>query len=320
MKLSEIVLFPTLEDAFHGSPHMFAPDPSNKYGKFKTSEIGTGEGAQMFGHGLYFASSKAVANWYRRALSDVHWKYKNKRIVGATLIDAMTDDSPAQYVLGLLNDNITKVTKTHINKALANIDMYITKIGGDIERNKIRLTGNSSRMLMKFIQDDTNKINQLTAFRKQVEQIDPVDFKYVGGHLYHVSIPDDDEYMLWGNRVSDQPTNIRSILLNMPELQAEVDMQNSKLDRMNNLDPTKLSHPRGGSNTIKVKKIEDMTGQDVYDILTKKMNAPHASQYLLDRGIAGIKYMSGTISGTAGTGGYNYVVFDDSRIHIKKRE
>jgi hypothetical protein len=47
--------------AFHGTPH--------KVDKFSTGKIGTGEGAQVFGWGLYFAQNKSVAERYRAALS-----------------------------------------------------------------------------------------------------------------------------------------------------------------------------------------------------------------------------------------------------------
>jgi hypothetical protein len=48
--------------AFHGSPHNFD--------EFKMSQIGTGEGAQAYGHGLYFAESEDVATGYRDTLTD----------------------------------------------------------------------------------------------------------------------------------------------------------------------------------------------------------------------------------------------------------
>lgn len=47
--------------AYHGSPHDFD--------QFSLSKIGTGEGAQAYGHGLYFADSEGVARNYRDALS-----------------------------------------------------------------------------------------------------------------------------------------------------------------------------------------------------------------------------------------------------------
>jgi hypothetical protein len=44
--------------AYHGSPHSFE--------SFDMSKIGTGEGAQSYGHGLYFAENPAVAGSYQR--------------------------------------------------------------------------------------------------------------------------------------------------------------------------------------------------------------------------------------------------------------
>jgi hypothetical protein len=48
--------------AYHGSPH--------KFKKFDASKIGTGEGAQAFGHGLYFAEAPEVAEGYARNLAN----------------------------------------------------------------------------------------------------------------------------------------------------------------------------------------------------------------------------------------------------------
>jgi hypothetical protein len=47
--------------AYHGSPHDFD--------KFDLGKIGTGEGAQAYGHGLYFAENEGVARNYRDALA-----------------------------------------------------------------------------------------------------------------------------------------------------------------------------------------------------------------------------------------------------------
>jgi hypothetical protein len=56
--------------AFHGSPHSF--------GRFDTSKIGTGEGAQAYGHGLYFAENEGVARSYRDQLSGGTLTYDGK--------------------------------------------------------------------------------------------------------------------------------------------------------------------------------------------------------------------------------------------------
>jgi hypothetical protein len=49
--------------AYHGSPHQFDA--------FDLSKIGTGEGAQAYGHGMYLADREGVARGYRDALSRV---------------------------------------------------------------------------------------------------------------------------------------------------------------------------------------------------------------------------------------------------------
>jgi len=47
--------------AYHGSPHNFD--------RFSLEHIGRGEGAQAYGHGLYFAENEAVARGYRDQIS-----------------------------------------------------------------------------------------------------------------------------------------------------------------------------------------------------------------------------------------------------------
>lgn len=50
--------------AYHGSPHDFD--------KFDMSKIGTGEGAQSYGHGLYFSENPEVAAVYQKTLGDAN--------------------------------------------------------------------------------------------------------------------------------------------------------------------------------------------------------------------------------------------------------
>ena len=55
--------FPKIEEprtVYHGSPHEFD--------RFDAAHIGRGEGAQAYGHGLYFAERRGVAEDYRRRL------------------------------------------------------------------------------------------------------------------------------------------------------------------------------------------------------------------------------------------------------------
>ncbi len=49
-------------EAFHGSPHNFD--------RFSMDQVGAGQGAQSYGHGLYFAENEKVARSYQRSVSD----------------------------------------------------------------------------------------------------------------------------------------------------------------------------------------------------------------------------------------------------------
>jgi len=56
-------------DVYHGTPHTFPPTARNPLGEFDASKIGTGEGAQAFGHGIYTAENPNVGKGYAEQLS-----------------------------------------------------------------------------------------------------------------------------------------------------------------------------------------------------------------------------------------------------------
>ncbi len=61
--------------AYHGSPHSFD--------KFSMDKIGTGEGAQAYGHGLYFAEGEGVAKSYRDTLTKSGTEGAQRRLKAA---------------------------------------------------------------------------------------------------------------------------------------------------------------------------------------------------------------------------------------------
>jgi hypothetical protein len=52
-------------DVYHGTPHKFPATEANPLGEFDASKIGTGEGAQAYGHGIYYAENPEVAKGYQ---------------------------------------------------------------------------------------------------------------------------------------------------------------------------------------------------------------------------------------------------------------
>ena len=77
--------------AYHGTPH--------KVDRFSTSKIDTGEGAQAYGWGLYFAESKSVAESYKEAGVDIRLRGlspESKAFLGV--------EEPNLYTVELLPD------------------------------------------------------------------------------------------------------------------------------------------------------------------------------------------------------------------------
>tara|TARA_R110000782_G_scaffold257776_1_gene347107 strand:+ start:9 stop:1898 length:1890 start_codon:yes stop_codon:yes gene_type:complete len=88
---------PSLATAYHGSPH--------KFSKFDMSKIGTGEGAQAYGHGIYAAENPNVAkNYaprdfdYEESLMDAYKRYEQQGDYEAMEIyeRAMMHETPAE--------------------------------------------------------------------------------------------------------------------------------------------------------------------------------------------------------------------------------
>lgn len=91
---------------WHGSPH--------KFDKFDSTKIGTGEGAQAYGHGLYLAESPAVAQTYKdlnpTALASPIRAFKGAELTpgtpeyhAATLLDGMGLQQARKQVAGWIS-------------------------------------------------------------------------------------------------------------------------------------------------------------------------------------------------------------------------
>lgn len=116
--------------AFHGTPH--------KVDRFRTEKIGTGEGAQVYGWGLYFAENPEVAETYRRDLAgefsvDGQVIMRNNQKVGSTG-DITLDDLLMSH-----GGNIDAA----IQWAKDGLDEYIPKLEALRGKVETRNTGNT---------------------------------------------------------------------------------------------------------------------------------------------------------------------------------
>ena len=76
--------------AYHGTPHTIQ-------GQFDINKVGTGEGAQAYGHGMYFAENPSVAKEYQRKLSGGLGNPSNELMLNGQPLTDLTDSQRRAY-------------------------------------------------------------------------------------------------------------------------------------------------------------------------------------------------------------------------------
>ena len=164
-------------EAYHGSPYDFD--------KFKTEAIGTGEGQQQYGRGLYFSETEDVAKNYRDSLTKL-------RKDGTTPVpeDSIANSYEQEYALSGYEDfnNTT-------------LDDVIETISDDAVETSADVNGN---VRYEFSDGSGYLITQDGKVIPSGE---------VTGRMYKVNIDaDPDELVDWDAPVGDQPKAVQEIV------------------------------------------------------------------------------------------------------------
>jgi hypothetical protein len=284
------------QPAYHGTPH--------KFDKFTLDHIGTGEGAQAYGWGLYFASRKQVAEFYREQLAPqveiIDWSFGSARLKKN---NEYLDYSPRES------------TDAATAKSSLIEDILIE------ERNIVAAYKekgiDGAREVMLSIADNKIKNSQeewveavptLKVLRDRIN----TDLKFTinedKGQLYEVELPESDVLLDWDKSLSQQPKAVFSAL---ESLGVSVDKAALK-----NYDDALLEALQGDANKKLPKRPSDPTGEEIYKQLIKKTGSDKAASLMLKEvGIKGIKYLDGG-SRFAGEGTHNFVIFDQEAIKV----
>jgi hypothetical protein len=274
--------------AYHGSPHDFD--------QFSLSKIGTGEGAQAYGHGLYFAEQEAVAKEYANQLAQAPRVVNDK---GETVYQAMGSHTsrtgptaskevePWGMALASANGNhakALKVAKSELAKAIES-DRRMAEMGF--------VNHNPSAPYRQSIVDG------LIA-NKGKAQYQP------GTRMYEVSIhADPEDFLDWDAPLSQQSEKVRQIA--------------QQVGPGSGLGPTKAKMQAFVSGGEDASRGIIAKGEDLYRAASDYGGkSVEGSEALKRAGIPGIKYLDGA-SRSAGQGSRNYVVFDDALIEIRKK-
>ena len=142
------------QSAFHGTPHQFD--------KFSLDAIGTGEGAQAYGWGLYFAGKKSIAEFYRDAISGFSWS-SNIQSLLKTNVEGM-DDTTARLISKEVISNNSETADYIYNESLdyAGIDSEFMTANKDEVINAILETKslqNEGQLFEVDIPEDSELLN-----------------------------------------------------------------------------------------------------------------------------------------------------------------
>jgi len=152
---------------WHGSPHIFQ--------KFDLSKLGTGEGAQAYGSGLYMAQNPKVAEDYAKTLAA-----KSMTINGQPIVKDINNYS-VQKLVGEYGNDLPKLK--------SELDKYAKDYAG-------------------------NPYADLTSAQNISKAIDEKKFNVnAGGNLYKVDLPDTHirRMLDWDAPIKEQPVVVRKL-------------------------------------------------------------------------------------------------------------
>jgi len=262
-------------DAYHGTGYEFD--------RFSADKIGTGEGAQAFGWGLYFTDVKEIADEYAKKISfknTVDNFLKEIGAEGATfrvwqeIISYMPEGSKGEWLMEAIDQNY-----------------YDTFRDEEVDQ------------LRKFAEYKIKNNNKL-----------PVSKNVYSVILHQGKSPDQYTWLEWNKPVSKTLSKI-----NRDELAKKI-IENS--ETLKGLDPKEYQNSQFVQSEVS-SVLEANDGGQAYNNLSRLLRGDKkASMFLLENGIDGVKYPAeslarGTTSDTAR--GFNYVVFDENAVTIKMR-
>jgi len=240
-------------NVYHGTPHEIK-------GGFDLAKVGTGEGAQAYGHGMYFAENPTVAQQYQK------------------------DISRSQLMKG---GDPVRLDQTISGKPLTNFYESISTKADRMPYEKAAVEYEK----MGFIED----LMQGIQFKDAIARIDDpsivawaksLENSYKpAGNLYKADIPDAAIPMMldWDKPLNQQNDVVKK---GLSTLGVRVDEKTYK-SHLDDLEATLLGgQPKG------IKEVPNPSGESIYNKLVAKFgSAEKASQELSKLGITGIRYL-----------------------------
>jgi hypothetical protein len=181
---------PSRLDVYHGTPHSFE--------RFDASKIGTGEGAQAYGYGIYVAENPKVATEYRNTLSG------NRNLDKfVTTVDGNPIESPVLKVIVNKGGNPQKFIEDMQPKLKSLENKMLSASKEEV------LPGVSDYDMAKMDLDrHTQMVNEAASYIGKKIKNEPL------GNLYKADLPDEmiPKMLNWDKPLSEQTPEVQKIL------------------------------------------------------------------------------------------------------------
>lgn len=272
----------SLLDVYHGTPHTLPPTAKNKLGEFDASKIGTGEGAQAYGHGIYVAENPLVAKDYQ--FMEQNWFDTSQATYKGKSIDYWYDKAQKDQDLAFRTKN-----KSLIQDANAKV-AYWENI----------MTHSHPEKVAKTMTDPDFGWDEAAKYAKS---IDITKFKGIpdAGNLYKVDLPDEKIATMldWDLPLSKQSPQVQAAVEKLTGLKADT-------AKMGEYEDALLGALQGGSMELPKQPL-DPIGADLYAKFIGGGNEA-AARKLQELGVGGVKYLD-QFSRPEGKGTRNFVLF-----------
>jgi hypothetical protein len=317
--------------AYHGSPYDFD--------KFSLSQIGTGEGAQAYGHGLYFAESPGTAKSYRAALTDEVLKVGDDAVMTATSADPWDTLSLRDRAGRLIETSARSGQSDPFESVIRSLkrgpsskeaDALITeveelkRVGARMESAGHTYEVNINASLDDLLDLDAPLSQQSPEVRGRLNEFllqqNPEARQAVGLVDEFARISQNNPVL--GSKYYDQ-------MRRRAEIQSEIDALANQFGQRGDSFKDAVARDASGAAQRQFRALVDefnalpnidppITGKAVVTRLEGQLGPSGGSSALRDAGIPGSKYYD-QMSRGAGEGTRNYVMFDDTLIDILRK-
>lgn len=287
------------QSAWHGSPHDFD--------EFDLGAIGTGEGNQAHGWGLYFAKDKKVSKLYKEVLSEAQGS--NKSSLFKVEIPNETELLPEQYPISGYSRYVRDSLKNGLHKmSEEQLERFTSLL---IKYHKGSIIGDEWTNKYTRFMDVGYIISELHNKNKTINDINKIQKRNIDRFLKSVGI-DENIDTIAGNEdlLEAVYKKFRYDLYSQYEKEKQLEREreekaisNVKTDVYGALEKTNID----GKQLYSF--LSHALGNDEHFNLHNVKNAKKASEFLNSIGIKGI-YYDGEQDGRC------YVVFDDKAIKV----